>query len=288
MNALTGGPWMLYDHYLTVKPWEANFKPDKAEIDTAAVWVRLPKKPQGGRTNVAEGNPQEQAKEEQWRIVQKVRQPRKQKEKAVDLQKQHAGGSRFGVLADTTVTAEETMGSGKEIIHEGVITDVVVAGKVVQNNHIGVNGGSKRRNSGGAKGKKQNLVMEEEDKVKGRLVLPDGRRAEKRAREVSDATRNEVLMLTMGEGEDDENNTRINPGVVKPVEDSKCIDSLEIEPGGQMEEEGGPDENMNEEVGPVEIVGPVEEDMGVLVDEVEEFNDPCGDMELSMVPETPL
>ncbi|KAI9117958.1 hypothetical protein K1719_011100 [Acacia pycnantha] len=22
LNALTGGPWMLYDHYLTVRPWE--------------------------------------------------------------------------------------------------------------------------------------------------------------------------------------------------------------------------------------------------------------------------
>ncbi|KAK4259987.1 hypothetical protein QN277_003165 [Acacia crassicarpa] len=43
--ALTGGPWLLYDHYLIVKPWEAGFRPDKAEIEKAAVWVRIPKIP---------------------------------------------------------------------------------------------------------------------------------------------------------------------------------------------------------------------------------------------------
>ncbi|KAK4272987.1 hypothetical protein QN277_021464 [Acacia crassicarpa] len=43
--ALTGGPWMIYDHYLTVQPWEGNFRPDKAVIDKAAVWVRIPKVP---------------------------------------------------------------------------------------------------------------------------------------------------------------------------------------------------------------------------------------------------
>ncbi|KAI9108817.1 hypothetical protein K1719_020122 [Acacia pycnantha] len=36
---------MLYDHYLIVKPWEANFKPDKACIDKATIWVRLLKLP---------------------------------------------------------------------------------------------------------------------------------------------------------------------------------------------------------------------------------------------------
>ncbi|KAK4286166.1 hypothetical protein QN277_002760 [Acacia crassicarpa] len=43
LNALTGGPWMIYDHYLTVRPWEPNFHPAKAKIDKVAVWVRLPK-----------------------------------------------------------------------------------------------------------------------------------------------------------------------------------------------------------------------------------------------------
>ncbi|XP_028760838.1 uncharacterized protein LOC114719495 [Neltuma alba] len=42
-NALTGGPWMLYDHYLTVRPWEPRFNPAKEKIDKVAVWVRLPR-----------------------------------------------------------------------------------------------------------------------------------------------------------------------------------------------------------------------------------------------------
>ncbi|XP_054816845.1 uncharacterized protein LOC129316441 [Prosopis cineraria] len=42
-NALTGGPWMIYDHYLTVRPWEPRFKPESAAIDKVAVWVRVPR-----------------------------------------------------------------------------------------------------------------------------------------------------------------------------------------------------------------------------------------------------
>ncbi|KAK4265438.1 hypothetical protein QN277_026493 [Acacia crassicarpa] len=41
-NALTGGPWIIYDYYLTVRPWEPNFIPIRAEIDKVAVWVRIP------------------------------------------------------------------------------------------------------------------------------------------------------------------------------------------------------------------------------------------------------
>ncbi|XP_028754982.1 uncharacterized protein LOC114714409 [Neltuma alba] len=42
LEALTGGPWMVYDHYLTVRPWEPNFKAATATIDKVAVWVRFP------------------------------------------------------------------------------------------------------------------------------------------------------------------------------------------------------------------------------------------------------
>ncbi|KAK4281848.1 hypothetical protein QN277_013295 [Acacia crassicarpa] len=45
MNALTGGPWMIFDHYLTVRPWEPLFNPWRATIDKVAVWVRMPKLP---------------------------------------------------------------------------------------------------------------------------------------------------------------------------------------------------------------------------------------------------
>ncbi|XP_028755171.1 uncharacterized protein LOC114714596 [Neltuma alba] len=42
-NALTGGPWMIYDHYLTVRSWEPNFNPARAKIDKVAAWVRVPR-----------------------------------------------------------------------------------------------------------------------------------------------------------------------------------------------------------------------------------------------------
>lgn len=37
-----GGPWMVADHYLTVRTWHPNFDPFEASIDKVAVWVRLP------------------------------------------------------------------------------------------------------------------------------------------------------------------------------------------------------------------------------------------------------
>ncbi|KAK4253252.1 hypothetical protein QN277_010579 [Acacia crassicarpa] len=43
LNALTGGPWMIFDHYLTVRPWEPMFHPMRATINKVAVWVRLPR-----------------------------------------------------------------------------------------------------------------------------------------------------------------------------------------------------------------------------------------------------
>ncbi|KAI9122284.1 hypothetical protein K1719_006973 [Acacia pycnantha] len=33
VHALTGGPWMIFDHYLTIRPWEPQFNPKTAKID---------------------------------------------------------------------------------------------------------------------------------------------------------------------------------------------------------------------------------------------------------------
>lgn len=44
-HALTNGPWLIYDHYLTVREWRPNFRPEKEEINRVAVWVRLPELP---------------------------------------------------------------------------------------------------------------------------------------------------------------------------------------------------------------------------------------------------
>ena len=44
-KVLRGGPWFIGDHYLTIKPWEPNFKPSTANCSSVAVWARLPELP---------------------------------------------------------------------------------------------------------------------------------------------------------------------------------------------------------------------------------------------------
>ncbi|KAI9127677.1 hypothetical protein K1719_000670 [Acacia pycnantha] len=75
LHALTGGPWMLFDHYLTVRPWEPAFQPMTASINKVAVW-------------------------DTWRVVQK---PNRRKKGNIDKQPVdpvQATGSRFNVLGD--------------------------------------------------------------------------------------------------------------------------------------------------------------------------------------------
>ena len=44
-NVFTNGPWIIMNHYLTVRKWEPNFKPSEAREVTTAVWLRLPELP---------------------------------------------------------------------------------------------------------------------------------------------------------------------------------------------------------------------------------------------------
>ncbi|KAI9084364.1 hypothetical protein K1719_033706 [Acacia pycnantha] len=46
-NALTGGPWMVFDHYLIVRPWEPQFQPWRASIE------KLRRSKKGGKEKVA-------------------------------------------------------------------------------------------------------------------------------------------------------------------------------------------------------------------------------------------
>lgn len=41
----TGGPWIIMNHYLTVKRWEPNFKPSEAKEISTAIWLRRPQVP---------------------------------------------------------------------------------------------------------------------------------------------------------------------------------------------------------------------------------------------------
>lgn len=39
---LTEGPWVIQDHYLTVRKWHANFSPSAATMETTLAWVKFP------------------------------------------------------------------------------------------------------------------------------------------------------------------------------------------------------------------------------------------------------
>ncbi|KAI7994381.1 hypothetical protein LOK49_LG11G02199 [Camellia lanceoleosa] len=44
-RVFTGGPWVAMDHYVTIRKWQHDFKPDEAEEDTTAIWMRFPNLP---------------------------------------------------------------------------------------------------------------------------------------------------------------------------------------------------------------------------------------------------
>lgn len=44
-RALTGGPWMIANHYLTLRKWHPDFRPSLATVTQTAVWIRLPELP---------------------------------------------------------------------------------------------------------------------------------------------------------------------------------------------------------------------------------------------------
>lgn len=39
---LTGLPWLIADHYLTIRRWTPYFRSDEASINRVAAWIRLP------------------------------------------------------------------------------------------------------------------------------------------------------------------------------------------------------------------------------------------------------
>jgi hypothetical protein len=41
-KVLTGGPWMIFDHYLAVRSWVQDFISSEVKIDKTLVWIRIP------------------------------------------------------------------------------------------------------------------------------------------------------------------------------------------------------------------------------------------------------
>ncbi|XVE99570.1 hypothetical protein REPUB_Repub03eG0210600 [Reevesia pubescens] len=42
---LTNGPWLIADHYLTIRRWTPEFRLEEATIDSVAAWIRFPGMP---------------------------------------------------------------------------------------------------------------------------------------------------------------------------------------------------------------------------------------------------
>nr|POF27627.1 uncharacterized protein CFP56_66749 [Quercus suber] len=40
-NVLKKGPWFIGDHFLSLRPWEPDFKPESTNVSSIAVWIRL-------------------------------------------------------------------------------------------------------------------------------------------------------------------------------------------------------------------------------------------------------
>lgn len=44
-KVLSGGPWFVGGHYLSIRCWEPNFRSSTANVSSVAVWIRLPELP---------------------------------------------------------------------------------------------------------------------------------------------------------------------------------------------------------------------------------------------------
>ena len=42
---LENGHWFIGDHFLSIRPWEPNFRPSTVNVASIAVWIRLSKLP---------------------------------------------------------------------------------------------------------------------------------------------------------------------------------------------------------------------------------------------------
>lgn len=42
MKVIKRGPWMLFDHYLSVSIWSLNFVSSSTKIEKTLAWVRIP------------------------------------------------------------------------------------------------------------------------------------------------------------------------------------------------------------------------------------------------------
>nr|POF25831.1 hypothetical protein CFP56_69422 [Quercus suber] len=40
-HVIAGGPWFIGEHFLSIRPWSANFRPSTVSVSSVAIWARL-------------------------------------------------------------------------------------------------------------------------------------------------------------------------------------------------------------------------------------------------------
>ncbi|KAI9099197.1 hypothetical protein K1719_024964 [Acacia pycnantha] len=211
LNALTGGPWMIFDHYLTVRPWEPQFQTKSASINKVAVWCKLVSKATGIRANgggcdagssvVSERNTagmivgaEIRTDADSWRVVQRPRRQKKpSKERPQGELRRPEEGSRFGVLVEEGDGGDVT----QTVTDRSAVRDATVEAsrpslpKVEQ--HIGDRKGDSKRKT------KKGHIQRGESSVQNLSRFSS--RKEKRSRDMErgESKNKGLLMLTYGE-----------------------------------------------------------------------------------------
>lgn len=42
---LTGGPWLIFHHYISVQPWRSDFHSERKKVSHISAWVRIARLP---------------------------------------------------------------------------------------------------------------------------------------------------------------------------------------------------------------------------------------------------
>ncbi|KAI9116355.1 hypothetical protein K1719_012522 [Acacia pycnantha] len=269
INALDGGPWMIYDHYLSVRPWEPNFSTATAKIDKVAVWV-----------------------------LQRIRRPRKEKETKEGPPKNDSKGSRFEVLAEV----EDIRGTEATNIEvQGFVVQRDDARQFVL--RIAPVRPLKRATKGRpSQGKEALTVRGDQSDSQDGKSLDTRKKAEKRNREKKNG---ELKMLVchnsnlreVNEKVGDENmegtesfsrevQPRISDGTTNPQQDLLGLDPGEAHVTQEAPLKPGNGPGINEDPGAIREEGDMNTGVGPNICEPTESSQEGVHMDLSLVPET--
>ncbi|KAI9124351.1 hypothetical protein K1719_004273 [Acacia pycnantha] len=205
-HALTGGPWLLFDHYLTVMPWEPQFNPWKATISKCksgnkgeTIAGQQERKEGECSTGSISSGEIKVNDSDVWRVVEKPRRRKKESNQKRAVDPTPAPGSRFEVL-DVEEEREVIGMEEKQLVPVGASPEVTCVGVAeMGDNPRGPNfvqfkrkaGGRLSRKPMGKQGRKENVV----DRRK------EVQRVEKRSRGNIQRKEEELTSMEVGFGQ---------------------------------------------------------------------------------------